>query len=94
MASRKLICRVVTGAAVLLYAGALALAVVGTRGLFGVQPDGLAAVWLIFLGLPWSLLITPIALLGLPIVIGQGLAVLLPLVNIYLLHRLCRSFRM
>ena len=71
----------------------LAIAVIGTQGLFGTQPDGLAAVFLIFVGLPWSLLVTPIALLGLPVVIGQVLVVLIPIVNIAILIRLCRSAR-
>lgn len=89
--TKKLICRVAIGAAVLVYLAALALAIIGTQGLFGVQPDGLAAIWLIFVGMPWSLIVTPIALLGMPIFIGQILAVLLPIVNIVILIRICRS---
>ena len=36
---------------------ALAVLLVGTRGWFGVQPDGLAAVYAILLAMPWSLLL-------------------------------------
>lgn len=94
MLSRKWICRVVTGAAILLYVVALAIAVVGTQGWFGVQPDGLAAVWLIFLGMPWTLMMTPIALFDGPAIIGKILAflfALFPIVNIVILFRLCRN---
>ena len=90
MTRQKLICRIAIGGAVFLYLAAVLIAIIGTQGLFGVQPDGLAAVWLIFVGLPWSLLITPIALMNFPVFIGQVLAVLLPIVNIVILHRLCR----
>ncbi len=38
---------------------ALALAVIGTQGLFGTAPDGLAAVFAIALALPWSLIALP-----------------------------------
>ena len=88
---RKHVCRAVIGAAILIYLATLAIAIIGTQGLFGTQPDGLAAVFLIFVGLPWSLLVTPIALLGLPGVIGQVLIVLLPIVNIVILIGLCRG---
>ena len=90
---RKNICRALIGAAILIYLATLAIAIIGTQGLFGTTPDGLAAVFLIFVGLPWSLAVTPIALMGLPVVIGQVLIVVLPIVNIAILIRLCRGSR-
>ena len=84
-------CRLAIGVYALLYVVALAVAVVGTQGLFGTQPDGLAAVWLIFLGLPWIIGLTPLSLVGLPVIIGQVVAVVAPLLNIWLLWRFCRS---
>ena len=54
--------RIVLRTLVLLYAlscaGSLALLLIGTRGLFGVAPDGLAAVYAIVLAMPWSLLLS------------------------------------
>jgi hypothetical protein len=38
---------------------AMAILVVGTQGLFGLEPDGLAAVFAIALAMPWSLIALP-----------------------------------
>ena len=77
------------GAAVAVCLAAYAIALIGTQGLFGTTPDGLAAVFLIFVGLPWSLLATPLALLELPIIIGQATIVVAPLINLYILWKVC-----
>lgn len=40
---------------VLICVAALLFMAIGTQGLFGVQPDGLAAVGALMLAMPWSL---------------------------------------
>jgi len=70
---------------------ALAVAIIGTRGLFGVPPDGLAAVWLIFAGLPLSLPTSLSALIGVPADLAMALTALTPLVNIGVIWWLCRA---
>ena len=49
-----------------------------------------AAVWLIVVGLPWTAALTPFLLAGLPVLIGQMVAVAAPLLNIAILVWLCR----
>ena len=49
------VCRILIVVYLIFYLGALAVAIIGTRGLFGVEPDGLAAVYLLFAGMPWTL---------------------------------------
>ncbi|MFD1343473.1 hypothetical protein [Litorisediminicola beolgyonensis] len=68
-----------------------ALALIGTQGLFGTQPDGLAAVWLIFVGMPWSLGLVAIdTLLDLPDWAGMALAYAAPGLTLALILRLGR----
>ena len=43
----------------MLCVAALALAIIGSEGLFGVEPDGLAGVFAIGVALPWSLIVLP-----------------------------------
>ena len=38
---------------------AVAIGLIGSRGLFGMTPDALAGVWMIGFGLPWSLWALP-----------------------------------
>lgn len=38
---------------------AIAVGLIGTLGLFGTEPDGLAGVFAIFLGMPWSIWVLP-----------------------------------
>lgn len=77
------------GAGVVVCGGAYAIALIGTQGLFGTTPDGLAAVFLIFVGLPWSLLATPLALMELPVLFGQIIIVAAPSINLFILWKLC-----
>jgi hypothetical protein len=70
---------------------AAALAVIGTQGLFGTAPDGLAAVYLILVGIPWSLLISVLLPAGLSVVVGQVAVFVAPVVNFWLLARLFRQ---
>ena len=81
--------RLLLGAGVVVCGGAYAIALIGTQGLFGTTPDGLAAVFLIFVGLPWSLLATPFALMELPVIFGQIVIVAAPLINLFILWKLC-----
>ncbi len=90
MTRRTLICRLLIGGGILFYLAALAVALIGTQGWFGVQPDGLAAVYLIVLGTPWTLVMAPLLMMGLPILIGQMVALAAPLLNLYILRRICR----
>lgn len=90
MDRRKTICRVVIAIGLLLYAVALAIALIGSLGLFGLQPDGLAGVYLIVLGFPWSMALLPLASLGVPSPILLIATVAAPLVTLWFLYRLCR----
>ncbi len=87
------ICRVLILVYLLLYLVALAIAIVGTRGLFGVQPDGLMAVYLLFLGMPWTLALPVLPLASMPEVLGQLIVAALPILNILWLRWLCRKRR-
>ena len=66
-------------------AAAMALMIVGTMGLWGVEPDGLAAVWAILLALPWSL--AGLALLPdeVPPLVSAGVVVAAMAINLGLL---------
>ena len=80
-------CRYVVIGFLMLYLIALALFAVGTFGLFGSPRDPLAGVFLIPLGLPWnSLLDKAPGAAG----VGIWIALFSPLVNLALLHLLCR----
>ena len=85
---RHTACQLAVAGLAILYAIALAFLAIGTFGLFGNTPDALSGVYVIFLGLPWNLLID-----GLPESWGPWAAVLAPLVNIGLLAALCRLAR-
>lgn len=67
---------------------ALALLLIGTFGLFGQERDPLAGVFLIPLGLPWSLWTG-----GLSDELKPLVATLSPLVNIVILAAGCRLLR-
>ena len=69
---------------------AAALAVIGTQGLFGVAPDGLSAVYLILVGIPWSFMVSALMLAGVPVVVGQAAIFVAPLINIWILTRIFR----
>ena len=73
----------------MLVAVAYAVAAIGTQGFFGVQPDGLAAIWLILVGLPWNLVLGPLIVIGFPTWLGQVIAVLSPLLTLFILARYC-----
>jgi len=65
------IAQVIVGLYALTCLGGLAVLLVGTKGLFGVPADGLAAVVALMLAMPWSLFFmalgveTPAAFIGL-----------------------------
>jgi hypothetical protein len=76
----------------LVYVAAFGFAVIGTRGLFGVEPNNLAAIWLILLGMPWTLLLAALPGDGLEM-FGRLFVALAPLVNLWLVSRVCRRRR-
>lgn len=79
------LCRAAILLLAILYLVALAVLLIGAFGATGQAPDGLAGIYVILLGLPWSLLIGPLAEGARP-----WAAVILPLVNLGLLIFLCR----
>ena len=90
---RQRVCRVLIIVYILLYLIALAVAIVGTRGLFGVQPDGLMAVYLLFLGMPWTLVLPVLPLGSMPELLGQLIVAGLPILNLICLVWFCRRKR-
>ncbi|SFH66772.1 hypothetical protein [Albimonas pacifica] len=70
-----------------LYIGALALLAIGTFGLFGQERDPLAGVFLMPLGLPWTLLID-----DLPPAEARWAAMTAPLANLLLVAAIRRTF--
>jgi hypothetical protein len=81
-------CRAVTIIFALLYFVALALLAIGTFGWFGQERDPLAEVFLMPLGLPWTMLFSGAPAGWLPW-IGIGA----PAVNLVILWTLCRVLR-
>jgi len=57
-------------------------------GLFGVEQDPLAGVYLLPLGLPWALLLE-----SLPEALRPWLGILAPAVNLAILAAICRFIR-
>ncbi len=80
------LCRMVFLCFSLLYLVALALLSVGTFGLFGVERDPLSGVFLVVLGMPWTLGVD-----AFPDPAWPWLAAAAPLVNLLLLRLVCRS---
>ncbi len=79
------LCRAAILLLAILYLVAVATLLIGAFGATGQSPDGLAGLYVILLGLPWSLLIDP-----LPEGARPWAAVILPLVNLGILMFLCR----
>lgn len=79
------ICWFVIGTLGALYLAALALLLIGTFGLFGQERDPLAGVFLLPLGLPWSLWTG-----GLSDNLRPLAATISPLLNIAILVASCR----
>lgn len=80
-------CKIVFYGFLALYVVALMLLVIGSFGLFGSERDPLAGVFLVPLGVPWSLMASDAPEAMLPW-IGAGA----PLVNLLLIGLLCRRF--
>lgn len=70
-----------------IYVAALALYLVGTFGLFGQPSDPLSGIFLIPLGLPWTQAVDLA-----PEPLWPWLAAAAPLLNLIILHWLCRRF--
>ncbi|MDF2234125.1 hypothetical protein P2H44_16305 [Albimonas sp. CAU 1670] len=70
-----------------LYIAALALLAIGTFGLFGQERDPLAGVFLMPLGLPWTLLLDDV-----PPAEARWVAMTAPLANLLLVAVIRRQF--
>ena len=92
MARRGPICRAALIVFICVYGAAVLSAVIGIFGLFGVEPGGLARIWIVFLGMPWTLLLGFLPR-DFPVFLAQVLVVLAPVLNIWLLDRVCRKSR-
>ncbi len=80
-----MICKIAIRGLAFLYLAALVLYGIGALGLFGQEPDPLAGVFLVPLGLPWNRLA-----MGAPEALLPWVGVLAPLVNLGILSALCR----
>ncbi|MEM7752021.1 MAG: hypothetical protein AAF230_01330 [Pseudomonadota bacterium] len=76
----------------LFYVIAFIVAVIGTRGLFGVEQNTMSIIFLILLGMPWSMTLAGLPADGLEIV-GRLVVALAPILNLWLLSRACRRRR-
>jgi len=77
--------RIILAIFIAVYVVALALLVIGTFGLFGSEPDPLAGVFLVPLGLPWNRLLD-----GVPDSARPWLAAAAPGVNVLCLWLIFR----
>lgn len=82
-----MLCKIIVIGFGVLYLLALGLLAIGTFGLFGQEPDPLAGVFLVPLGLPWNRLAV-----GAPEALLPWIGALSPLVNLGILSALCRWF--
>lgn len=82
-----MLCKIIVIGFGVLYFLALGLLAVGTFGLFGQEPDPLAGVFVVPLGLPWNRLA-----MGAPEAFLPWIGVIAPLVNLGILSALCRWF--
>ena len=78
-------CRWLLAIFAVLYLLALTLLAIGSFGLFGSGRDPLSGVFLVLLGMPWTLLLG-----GLPEPLLPWVAALAPAINLLLLGVLCR----
>lgn len=81
-------CRVFVAAFAVVWAGALALWLIGTFGWFGQARDPLSGIFLLPLGLPWNLLLG-----GTDGWTSAITAASAPLLNLAMLVLICRAFR-
>lgn len=82
-----MLCKIIVIGFGVLYLLALGLLAIGTFGLFGQEPDPLAGVFVVPLGLPWNRLA-----MGAPEALLPWIGVIAPLVNLGILSALCRWF--
>ena len=69
------------------------VAVAGVNGLFGFEENSMAVIWLILIGMPWTMVLALLPASGVLPWIGQGFIALVPLFNFWLLKRACRRRR-
>lgn len=82
------ICRTILTIFALLYAIAMVLFLIGTFGWFGQEPDPLAAVFLIPLGLPWNLFLDSV-----PDPLRAWAAAAAPLLTVLIIRIVCVRLR-
>jgi hypothetical protein len=87
------LCLAGLGCFLLFYLVAGLIAVIGVNGLFGFEENSLAVIWLIFLGMPWTMVLALLPASGVLPWIGLGFIALVPLFNLWLLSRVCRRRR-
>lgn len=78
-------CRAVLVVFGVLYLFALGVLAIGTFGWFGSERDALSGVYVVLLGMPWTMLVG-----GLPEPLLPWAAALAPAVNLLLIGALCR----
>lgn len=77
---------------VVIYVGLCVVALITSRGLFGLAENTDAVIALIYMGLPWSLALAALPGDGLELAL-QVFVVAAPIINLWLLSRICRSRR-
>lgn len=82
------LCQILVTLFFVLYVLALAVFLIGTYGLFGVEPDPLSAIYLITLGLPWSRFIDQAVQ-----ELWPWLAAAAPALNLAIIALICRFLR-
>ena len=90
---KALICRLLLGVGILLYVGAVALAYVGSKGLLGYAADPFWAIFLMLFGMPWNFAVSFGNLAGFPPVLGNIAVLITPLINLWILRKICRGRR-
>jgi len=80
-----MICKIAVIGFVVLYLIALGLLAIGTFGLFGQEPDALAGVFVVPLGLPWVKFVDLAPERAWPV-----LAALTPAINLAIIWAICR----
>ena len=93
MARRSKLCWAVLAAFLFAYILAFAYAVIGVRGMFGFTPDDLSVIWLIFLGMPWTLVLAIAPDGAMPELVARAFVAVAPFFNLWLMYLTCRKRR-
>ncbi len=87
------ICRVLIFVYLLMYLATLATAFIGARGVFGFQPEAFSGIYLVLLGMPWTLVLAFLEGDGFPVFLARIFVAAAPLLNVWIAYLLCRSGR-